>query len=288
MCNALGVTLTTTNHRRDAAGLTYVYPVISRRAAGVSIGVNLNPNNACNWRCIYCQVPGLVRGSGPTIDIARLQDELHGLLADVLEGDFLERQVPEPAHRVLRDVALSGNGEPTTSPQLGDALRVVQECLRQHGAPGEVPVTLISNGSMMHRPSVQDCLRALGEMGGRVWFKLDRATDAGLATTNGASTSAEKHLERLRIAARLCETWIQTCWFAVDGVGPRQAERRAYLDALAKLVEDDVPIKGVLLYGLARPSQQVEAPRLSALDGQALSALAAAIEALGLPVQVAV
>ena len=54
--------LTTDDHRRDSAGLRYVYPVISRRAGGVSIGINLNPNNACNWACVYCQVENLTRG----------------------------------------------------------------------------------------------------------------------------------------------------------------------------------------------------------------------------------
>ena len=44
--------LDSTDHSRDSAGMTYVYPVVSRRAGGVSIGMNLNPNNACNWRCI--------------------------------------------------------------------------------------------------------------------------------------------------------------------------------------------------------------------------------------------
>jgi len=41
--------LTIHNHNRDSAGYAYVYPVVSRRAGGVSVGINLNPNNACNW-----------------------------------------------------------------------------------------------------------------------------------------------------------------------------------------------------------------------------------------------
>jgi len=41
-------TLTVTDHSRESAGLTYVYPVLSRRSGGVSVGINLNPNNACN------------------------------------------------------------------------------------------------------------------------------------------------------------------------------------------------------------------------------------------------
>jgi hypothetical protein len=47
--------LTFSDHNRDVSHLRYIYPVVSRRAKGVSIGINLNINNACNWRCIYAQ-----------------------------------------------------------------------------------------------------------------------------------------------------------------------------------------------------------------------------------------
>src|SRR5437660_104527 len=106
-------TLTVHDHRRDVAGYTYVYPVVSRRAGGVSIGINLNPNNACNWACIYCQVPNLTRGSAPSINVSQLESELRGFLDQVLHGDWMERHVPEGV-RVLQDIAFSGNGEPTS------------------------------------------------------------------------------------------------------------------------------------------------------------------------------
>ncbi len=51
------VPLSASDHDRDATGMQYVYAVVSRRAGGVSVGINLNPNNACNWACVYCQVP---------------------------------------------------------------------------------------------------------------------------------------------------------------------------------------------------------------------------------------
>ena len=105
--------LTTTDHRRDSANLQYVYPVMSRRAGGLSIGINLNTNNACNWRCVYCQVPGLVRGRPQPVNRVLLRDELTGLLRDCLDGSFFERYPVEPAQRIIRDIALSGNGEPT-------------------------------------------------------------------------------------------------------------------------------------------------------------------------------
>jgi len=106
--------LSVRNHDRDLAGLTYVYPVLSRRAGGVSVGVNLNPNNACNWHCACCQVPGLVRGAAPEIDLELLETELRSFLHALLHGSFMEEHVPVEA-RVIRDIAFSGNGEPTSS-----------------------------------------------------------------------------------------------------------------------------------------------------------------------------
>ncbi|MDD1610210.1 MAG: radical SAM protein, partial [Methylococcaceae bacterium] len=73
--------LITNNHSRDIVGLKYIYPVLSRRAGGLSIGVNFNTNNACNWRCIYCQVPDLTVGSAPKMDFQLLEDELRFFLA---------------------------------------------------------------------------------------------------------------------------------------------------------------------------------------------------------------
>ena len=73
--------LSTHDHNRFQKGYQYVYPVVSRRAGGLSLGINLNTNNACNWRCIYCQVPDLVRGTPPAVDIELLEREL---------GSFLE------------------------------------------------------------------------------------------------------------------------------------------------------------------------------------------------------
>ncbi len=265
--------------------MTYVYPVVSRRARGVSIGVNLNPNDACNWRCIYCQVPGLSFGKGPVIDLPQLERELSTLLDDVVHGDFMQRAVPEGL-RKLHDVAFSGNGEPTTSPNFGGAVDVVERVLRHFDLLGKIEVVVITNGSMAHRPAVQAALRRMAAMNGVVWFKLDSATAAGARRINNNAVSPEDHLGKLRAAASACPTWIQTCLFAQAGEPPSAAEQRAYLDALDGLVGDDVPVRGVLLYTLARPSHQPEAPELSALSEDWLEEFATRIRALGLTVQV--
>ena len=45
-----------------------------------------------NWRCIYCQVPDLIRGSAPAVNLDKLGHELRNFLADVVHGDFYDRE----------------------------------------------------------------------------------------------------------------------------------------------------------------------------------------------------
>jgi len=276
--------LSTTTHDRDSAGLLYVYPVVSRRAGGVSVGINLNPNNACNWRCVYCQVPGLVRGAAPPIDLARLEAELAQFLDSVVHGEWMKQRVPEGS-RVLNDVAFSGNGEPTSSRQFPEAVAVVGRVLRRFDLAGKIELVLITNGSLVHQPHVQAGLAAMRDLGGVVWFKLDSATEAGIARLNDVRIGIERVRQNLELSARLCPTWIQTLVLAIDGAPPDEAEVEAYLAFLRALVRDRVPVRGVLLYGLARPSHQAEAPRLSPLPRERMEALAARIEQAGLPVR---
>lgn len=277
--------LTPVNHDRDSAGMTYVYPVVSRRAGGVSVGVNLNPNNACNWACIYCQVPGLRRGTAPEIDLAQLEAELRSLLTDILRGNFMQTRVPEQARR-LNDIALSGNGEPTSAKAFPEVIELIGRVMAAFDLVGKIKLVLITNGSLADRPRVQDGLRKMAALNGEIWFKFDSATPGGMRTINQTRISPAKQLERLALAVALCPTWLQTCVFALDGAPPSAAEQAAYLAALAHIQRRSIPIQGVLLYGLARPSMQPQAGRLSALPAEWLDDFAEKIRAAGLPVKV--
>ncbi|MDR2875656.1 MAG: radical SAM protein [Methylobacillus sp.] len=272
--------LTSQNHDSHDTGMTYIYPVVSRRARGVSVGINLNPNNACNWRCIYCQVPDLTRGSAPPIDLAQLEEELRRLLDAIVRGNFMQERVPEHA-RSLEGLAFSGNGESTASAEFGAAVAVVERVLQEFDLLGRLPVRLITNGSLIDR--VPDALRHLARINGEIWFKLDAASTDGIARINDVRLSPQGVLERLRLCAKLCPTWAQTCMFALDGEPPPETELTAWLDMLAQVKND---LKGVHLYGLARPSLQPEAPRLTRLPQSWLDDLARRVEQMGLRVQV--
>ncbi len=272
--------LKTDDHSRDSAGMRYVYPVISRRAGGVSVGINLNPNNACNWRCIYCQVPDLKRGGPPPLDLGLLEQELNDFLHAAIAGDFMAVRVPAGARRLV-DVAFSGNGEPTSAPEFPAAVGIVERALASHGLTDSVLMRLITNGSLLDRKSVQAGIAQIGRAGGEVWFKLDAGTATGMARINGTRARPEIVARRLTCCARLAPTWIQTCLFQLDGEPPAALEFQAYLDLLAPLAK---LLAGVHLYSLARPSLQKEAPRLGRLDAAWLEQAAGPIRKLGLAV----
>jgi wyosine [tRNA(Phe)-imidazoG37] synthetase (radical SAM superfamily) len=274
--------LTVEDHSRDSAGMTYVYPVISRRAGGVSIGINLNPNNACNWRCIYCQVPGLKRGGPPPIDLVRLQRELDEMLEAVVAGDFFEQRVPEGQRRLI-DIAFSGNGEPTSAAEFPQAVAIAAQALARRNLMPDVKLRLITNGSLLDRRSVRAGIAALGAAGGEVWFKVDAATEAAVARINGSRVKMANVERRLKLCSKLCPTWVQTCQFALDGRLPSDADIAALADFLGRCRGS---LRGVHLYGLARPSAQAEAARLSAAPVAWLESVAALLKQKGLTVEV--
>jgi wyosine [tRNA(Phe)-imidazoG37] synthetase (radical SAM superfamily) len=277
--------LSAINHDRDSAALRYVYPVISRRAGGVSVGINLNTNNACNWRCIYCQVSGLKRGAAPAMDLPVLEKELRNFLGELLHGDFMQSRVPESVRRI-NDIALSGNGEPTSCAEFVQVIALIARVRREVALPEMVKTVLITNGSLLHRSEVQQGLRDMSKLNGEVWFKLDRASETGIRLINDTRTSMSRVRDNLVASIACCPTWLQTCWFVLDGEPPSRRDEDDYLEFVAALLRDGHRPQGVLLYGLARPSMQAEAPRLSALPEKQLQSFADRIGQLSLPVKV--
>lgn len=271
--------------------MTYVYPVVSRRAGGVSVGINLNPNNACNWHCIYCQVPELTRGSAPPIDLVQLETELRTLLEDLVHGDFMQRRVPEEA-RHIEDIAFSGNGEPTSAREFPEAVLIAQRLRDEFHLTARL--RLITNGSLIDRPTVQTGLAHLAAAQGEVWFKMDAGTHDGIQRINGIELAPEGIVRRLRRCASLCPTWVQTCCFSLDGHPPEETEIAAWLNLLKRSMDNmsspesgeanpHAPrLLGVHIYGLARPSLQAQASRLGRLPADWLEALAQRVRQLGL------
>ncbi|MDR4517671.1 MAG: radical SAM protein [Nitrosomonas sp.] len=276
--------LNTSDHSRDTIGLTYVYPVVSRRAGGVSVGINLNPNNACNWRCIYCQVPDLKRGAAPPIILEKLEFELRGFLHELVNGNFMQEQVP-PEARSIKDIALSGNGEPTSAKAFEQVIDLIGCVKKDFLLPKDLKLVLITNGSLLNRPNVLAGLQRMAQMNGEIWFKLDSATREGRLRINNTRMSLKQLRENINLSASVCPTWLQTCVFSLNHQPPAEKETSAYLEFVDSLLNDGVPLQGVLVYGIARPSLQPESQFLSRVDKDWFELFCDRIRKLGLEVK---
>ncbi len=277
--------LTTNDHSRDSVGLKYVYPAMSRRSGGLSIGVNFNPNSACNWRCIYCQVPDLIRGTAPEMDFELLEQELRGFLADVLHGDFYDRFEIAPELRVIKDIAISGNGEPTSLVGFEKAIHLIGTIATELGIFPTANFVLITNGSLMHQNKVQQGLKRLNQYHGQVWFKLDSATESGRKRINNTDQSPQKALAGLMSCAQLCKTKLQTCVLNYQGQGLIESEKLAYLELLTQ-IKNHSTVSEIMLYTIARPSFQPEAAEIAKLDAQTMNELADELRHIGYQVSV--
>ncbi len=269
------------NHDRDVVDLTYVYPVVSRRVGGVSLGVNISPNNACNWQCIYCQVPDLKKGVSPQANIAQLKKELNGFLQQVLFGDFMEKQVPEEC-RELKDIAISGNGEPTTCLNFEEVVAVIGELMTKYAL--NIPLRLITNGSSVHKDNVQQGLKFMALHQGEVWFKVDAVGEKRTKDINQVALKPDWQKKQLKVVSDVCPVKLQTC--VLDMFCSDDSYTQDYITWLESALQQGVKLEGVLLYSLARPSMQQGGDKLQPANLLCMQSFAEKIESLGLNVTV--
>lgn len=278
-------TLTFDAHPRSLDDNRYVYAVLSRRARGVSIGVNLNPDKVCNWDCIYCQVDRTTPPTVREVDLTRLRLELDQVLAWARSGALFTRPpfagVPEAFRRVA-DISFSGDGEPTTYPRFKEAVEVAIAAKEAAGLP-DLKLTLLSNATMFDRPAVRKALALLDRHQGEIWAKLDAGTEVYYRTVDATTIPFARVLRNVLEAARIRPIVIQSLFMRVSGVGPDAAEIGAYCDRLRDLLRQGGRIKLVQVYTVARPPAQA---RVTALSDAEVDAIAAAVrEAVPVPVE---
>lgn len=246
------------HHPRDWRDNHYVYPVISRRSRGLSIGVNLNPDRACNFDCIYCQVDRSLPVTVRDVDVDRLQSELDDMLRRANDGSIFEHagfgHVPAELRRV-NDVAFSGDGEPTTCPEFVAAVETVVHGLRSFQLP-DVKIVLITDACYLKRENVKRGLALMDTCNGEIWAKLDAGTDAYYRRVNRPNHSLDHVVENIIDAARVRPICIQSLFMRIDDVGPDDAEIIAYCERLNQVVDEGGKIKEVQVYTVSRDPAQ--------------------------------
>jgi wyosine [tRNA(Phe)-imidazoG37] synthetase (radical SAM superfamily) len=263
------------DHRRELDRNRYVYAVVSRRARGLSIGVNMNPDKACNFDCPYCQVDRSVPGGPARVDVQVLQSELARLLERAQAGLWSEPPFDsvDPSLRRVADIAFAGDGEPTTPPEFEAAANAAKET-RDRLAPG-VPLRLLTNATLFHKPKVHAGLGAFDEL----WCKLDAGSEAYFQLVDGTRLPLRRVLDNLRLVACERPIVIQAMLLTVDGVGPDAVELAAWVDRMREIVAAGGRIDHVQVYTIARKPAD---PRFGPLAPEPLEAAAAAARAAGL------
>jgi wyosine [tRNA(Phe)-imidazoG37] synthetase (radical SAM superfamily) len=275
------------DHRRVWRDFDYCYPVISRRSRGVSLGVNLNPDKICNFDCVYCEVDRLTPPTRKDVNLDQLEQEL-GLLLDLATSGELYQIPPfdsaRPEQRRLNDIALSGDGEPTTAREFAEAAARIARLKQQRGLD-LVKLVLITDSSRLQAPEVVKGLEILMANEGEIWAKLDAGTDAYYREICRSQVPFERILDNLLATARRWPILIQTLFLSWGGHGPREAELEAYCGRLEHILAEGGRLQAIQLYTVARPTPEPEARPLRRLE---MDAIAASLRSRlpGLPVEV--
>ena len=260
-----------TDHARLFAHNRFVYPVLSRRSGGISIGVNLNPDKVCNFDCIYCQVDRRSQSETRFVETDALINELRTTLDLVTSGQIYEspkfREVP-PHLRRLNDIAFSGDGEPTTYKNFDEIIEACARVKQQKESTLLAPrpslpakLVLITNASMFHRPHVQRGLAILDENNGEIWAKLEAGTDEYYHLIERTPIPFRQILENITAAARVRPLVIQSLFMRVAGEPPSQVELEAFCDRLNEITTAGGQLKLVQIYTVARrPAESTVTP----------------------------
>lgn len=257
------------DHRRQWRTCRYVYPVVSRRARGLSLGVNLNHDKRCNFHCVYCQINRRLRRAALELDIPRLRQELADVLDEVLNGAIWNepRFAETPAElRRLNDIAFSGDGEPTCLPTFDSAVQAAADALARRDllgppAAGGARIVVITNASQLTEPQVHRALPILRNSNGQLWAKLDAGTEERFQRINrpAGNLTLQQVCEGILTVSRDMPVVLQTLLFRLAGQGPDERELVAYAKRVRHILDADGQIELIQLHTLARPPAETDA-----------------------------
>ena len=240
---------------RDFLDNRFVYTVISPRARGLSVGVNMNPDKSCNFDCVYCEVnrtePSRESRLEVPVMIAELESTLDLIRAGGLRQQPRYRDLP-PELLALRHVTLSGDGEPSLCPNFAEAVEAVIH-LRARGRFPFFKLVLITNASGLDRPELIKGLRLFTPRD-EVWAKLEAGTQEYMNCVNRPDCPLEKILANILFVARQRPVVIQSLFPLVRDESLSASKIEAYAQRLRDLKQAGAQIPLVQIYSATRPT----------------------------------
>ncbi|MEN9732436.1 MAG: hypothetical protein RLZ45_431 [Verrucomicrobiota bacterium] len=262
------------DHSRVFRDLIFVYPVISRRSQGLSIGINLNPDKRCNFDCVYCEVDRRTPGRADRVDVAQLKEELRWLIRFAQEGGLAQQpkfcEVPELT-RVVRDIAFSGDGEPTLIPNFSECVQAAIDVRHEFGLD-QSKLVLITDSAGLDKPDVRKGLALMAAHRFEFWCKLDAGTEEYYRTINRSLVRLDRILANITRTAKEWPIIIQSLFLKWQGEPMSPSELEAYCGRLRDIVAAGGVIREVHAYTIARPTPEAAATRLSPGELEAVAA----------------
>ena len=269
------------NHPRIYESNQFVYPVLSRRSGGVSIGVNLNPDKNCNFDCPYCQVDRSLPGPTLNPDPFSILEELQNIFQFCNQEGSLQIEkfsdIPD-ANKRVKDIALSGDGEPTM------LLNFENICKALHDFQDPVyKLVLITNATGFHQKRVQAGIDWLMKKNGAIWAKLDAGTEKWFQTVNVSKTPLKKIVQNIKDLGQNYPLTIQSMFLKYEGKLPDKNEVAEYINKLRQIKMAGTKIEEVQLYTVARKPSD---PNCSPAELPFLQKVQKDITELKIPVQI--
>jgi wyosine [tRNA(Phe)-imidazoG37] synthetase (radical SAM superfamily) len=117
----------------------FVYGPVPSRRLGFSLGVDVLPFKTCTLDCVYCQLGASSKTTVRRGSFFKPED----VLARIREA--LDSGAP------IDFITFSGSGEPTLNRDLGRLIRGIK-------AMTDIPVAVLTNGTILHRKDVREAL----------------------------------------------------------------------------------------------------------------------------------
>jgi wyosine [tRNA(Phe)-imidazoG37] synthetase (radical SAM superfamily) len=245
-------------------------PIHSRRL-GVSLGINLLPNDGkiCSFDCIYCEAGYNRQGHGKA-----------GLPSREKVADDLRTKLQEMNQAGERPdvITFSGNGEPTLHPDFAGIVDDVI-ALRDEYCP-QAKVSVLSNSTMTGKADVVSALRKVDNN----ILKLDSAVEQTMRLIDVPQQpdfTVEKVVEQLSVFADQCIVQTMILRGEHDGQ-PVDNSTPKEIDALIAAYQRIKP-REVMLYSIDRSTPE---EKLQKVEIDELRVIAARIEQAGIKVQV--
>lgn len=253
------------DHAREFADFTFVYPVISRRSRGLSIGVNLNPDKVCNFDCVYCEVDRRTPGRVSRVDLYQMRDELVGMIRFAKDGGLAKEpkfnQVPWMT-RDIKDIAFSGDGEPTMIDNFAECVQIVADVKRAE-LLDRTRIVLITDAAGLDKATVKRGLEIMDANHGLVWGKLDAGTEGYFRLVNRTTVRFDRILENLLQTAIVRPIVIQSLFLRIHGQIMPDSELDRYCERLCSIRQRGGQILEVHAYTVARATPESFATALT-------------------------